>query len=149
MPALVKSSVGSSPGSRGLLETTRWPCFSKYLRKELRISRGCIPLLFHLFEDRFEAEALRDQAADDAGAPAVVQLLRELAAQAALEGAIQQGALVDLLERFAHRVLRGIAVDAGLPDLLQHARPPAMLDGAFHAGNGDGDAPIVEGPIFL
>ena len=41
MPALVKSRVGSSPGTSGELATTRWPCRSKYFRKEARISLGC------------------------------------------------------------------------------------------------------------
>ena len=51
---------------------------------------------------------------------------------------------VDLLEDFAHGVFGGVAVDAGLPDLLHDARPPAMLDGAFHARHGEGDAAIVQ-----
>src|SRR5258706_12041958 len=38
IPAFVKSSVGSSPGTSGELGTMRWPCFSKYLRNDERIS---------------------------------------------------------------------------------------------------------------
>src|SRR4051794_12661402 len=38
MPAFVKSSVGSSPGTSGELATIRWPCCSKYFRNERRIS---------------------------------------------------------------------------------------------------------------
>src|SRR6478735_3772697 len=42
MPALVNSSVGSSPGTSGELGTTRWPCCSKYFRKDARISFAVI-----------------------------------------------------------------------------------------------------------
>ncbi len=42
MPALVNSSVGSSPGTTGLLATTAWPWLSKYLRKVERISEAFI-----------------------------------------------------------------------------------------------------------
>jgi hypothetical protein len=45
MPALVKSSVGSSPGTSGELGTTRWPFFSKYVRNDARISFAVIVLL--------------------------------------------------------------------------------------------------------
>jgi hypothetical protein len=38
MPALVKSSVGSSPGTSDELGTTRWPFFLKKPRKDARIS---------------------------------------------------------------------------------------------------------------
>src|SRR5229473_4175606 len=38
MPALVKSNVGSSPGTSGALGTTRWPFLSKYFKKDDRIS---------------------------------------------------------------------------------------------------------------
>ena len=38
IPALVNSSVGSSPGTSGELGTTRWPRLSKNLRKDERIS---------------------------------------------------------------------------------------------------------------
>src|SRR4051812_24541808 len=38
MPALVNSSVGSSPGTSGELGTARWPFCSKYFRKDARIS---------------------------------------------------------------------------------------------------------------
>ena len=37
MPALVNSSVGSSPGITGLEATTWWPLLSKKLRKVARI----------------------------------------------------------------------------------------------------------------
>jgi hypothetical protein len=42
IPAFVNSRVGSSAGTREELGTTAWPFFSKYLRKELRISRDVI-----------------------------------------------------------------------------------------------------------
>jgi hypothetical protein len=38
MPALVKSSVGSSPGTSEELGTTRWPFRLKYSRNDARIS---------------------------------------------------------------------------------------------------------------
>src|SRR5262245_3787857 len=38
MPALVKSSVGSSAGTRDELATTLWPCCSKYFRNDDRMS---------------------------------------------------------------------------------------------------------------
>jgi hypothetical protein len=44
IPALVKSRVGSSPGTSEELAAIAWPCFSKYFRKELRISRESIRL---------------------------------------------------------------------------------------------------------
>jgi hypothetical protein len=44
MPAFVKSSVGSSPGTSGELGTTRWPFVSKYFRNDDRISFAVIAL---------------------------------------------------------------------------------------------------------
>ena len=44
IPAFVKSSVGSSPGTSEELGTIACPFFSKYLRKLLRISRESIRL---------------------------------------------------------------------------------------------------------
>ena len=38
MPALVNSSVGSSPGTTGELAKMVWPLLSKYFKKVLRIS---------------------------------------------------------------------------------------------------------------
>src|SRR5206468_8370526 len=47
IPALVKRSVGSSPGTSGELATMRWPCRSKYLRKDARISLAVITSFNH------------------------------------------------------------------------------------------------------
>src|SRR5689334_19380483 len=45
MPAFVKSSVGSSCGTSGELRTMRWPFFSKYVRKDERISLEVISFI--------------------------------------------------------------------------------------------------------
>ena len=59
MPALVKSSVGSSPGTSGELGTTRWPCRSKYFRKDARISLGCTSLFYSSASQALCARSLR------------------------------------------------------------------------------------------
>jgi hypothetical protein len=46
IPALVKRSVGSSPGTSEALGTMVWPFCSKYWRKLRRTSREVIPLLY-------------------------------------------------------------------------------------------------------
>ncbi len=46
MPALVKSSEGSSLGTRVELSTRVWPFFSKYLRKRERISAAFMRVWF-------------------------------------------------------------------------------------------------------
>ncbi len=92
---------------------------------------------------------MRDEAANDAGAPLVIELFRRLTAQPAFERSFQQRALIDLLEDFAYRVIRNVAIDACLTDLLQDARAPAMPDRAFHARDRDCDAAIVERPVFF
>ncbi len=45
IPALVKSSVGSSCGTSDELDTMAWPFWRKYSRKEVRISRERIRIL--------------------------------------------------------------------------------------------------------
>src|SRR5262245_15596890 len=52
MPALVKSRVGSSPGTSGELCTTRWPFLLKYSRKEARISFAVIRLFYRTLRTR-------------------------------------------------------------------------------------------------
>src|SRR5262245_61745050 len=58
MPALVNSSVGSSPGTSGELCTTRWPFFLKYSRKEARISFAVIRLFYKTMRSRTLSAAL-------------------------------------------------------------------------------------------
>ena len=154
IPALVKSSVGSSPGSSGLLGTTRWPCFSKYLRKEranfpgMHLSIVRAITLRGVSKDRFEArEALGDEAANDAGAALVVQIFRRLPAQPPLERPSSSAFSSTSSNTSLHGVLRGVVVDAGLADLLEDARAAAVLDGALHPRDRQRDAAIVEGAI--
>ena len=145
MPALVKSSVGSSPGSRGLLGTTRWPCFSKYFRKEaanfprmhlsIVSASGSALLPGGACEDRRRGSkpCARPGLRIDAGAALVVEVLRRLASQAALERAIEQARL--------HRpprtppARRRSAMSPSMPAwrIFWSTRgAAAMLDGAFH-----------------
>src|SRR5215510_15152414 len=56
MPALVKRSVGSSCGTSGELGTMRWPFFSKYFRKEARIS---LDVIVSIVGPRAQAPGLR------------------------------------------------------------------------------------------
>src|ERR1700752_3115025 len=55
IPAFVKSSVGSSPGTTGDEATMAWPFDSKNFRKVWRISAAFIPSLSAALDERFVA----------------------------------------------------------------------------------------------
>ena len=154
IPALVKSSVGSSPGTqrtssgprggRAFRSTsgrrTEFPADASFYCK-------CSAQLFESLEDRFEAETLRDEAAHDAGPAFFVQFLRLLSSEASLDGAVQEGVLVHLLEYLAHGIFGGVVGNAGLPDFLQNPGAAAMLDRALHARDRERDAAVVDRPV--
>src|SRR5262245_3082093 len=110
IPALVKSSVGSSCGTSGELGTIRWPFRSKYLRNERRISLA-VMLNRSLFEDRGGRpspkhcrhgggiESLRDQV--PVRPPHRGRLVeRQTALEPAIEDLLPQHRFDDILEHF-------------------------------------------------
>ena len=132
----MKSSVGSSPGSRGLLGTTRWPCCLEVLQERTANFPGMHLSYYslHLFEDGVDEapKPWRDESANDVGRGPCHRALSASCPAAALERAIEQRALVDFLEDLSDGVFRGVAVDAACANLLDHARAAAVLDRAFH-----------------
>src|SRR5262245_50066253 len=140
MPALVKRRVGSSWGTSGELCTTRWPCRSKYARKERRISCEVIPLLSPTPQQgphTVRVEPLRDEIAEQTPHPAVVGD-DGATGQPLVEDGAEQGVHVLGAKRLVHRRARDIARDAGGLDRPKHARRTMAVDPQRRAGDGAG-----------
>src|SRR5688572_13032837 len=152
IPALVKRRVGSSCGTSGELGTTRWPCRSKYCRKERRISWALIIMNGVL-------QAVPDGRVHAAGVKSLSQQIavnasrhggfldRRAVAQLAVERLRDQRVLVDFVERFGHRSPGDPAVDAERLDGAERAQPAMALHVRLGPGAGERRATVVQRPF--
>jgi hypothetical protein len=96
-----------------------------------------------------ESEPLADEAADQSRPPPIVQGLDGPAAQAAREGVVEQGLLVDVGEDLAHGLVDGLVVEAERGQAAADASRAASANAGLEPGRGAGDAAVVEGAIGL
>src|SRR3954464_10372599 len=139
IPAFVKSSVGSSPGTSGELGTARWPCCSKYFRKDARISFAVICPFYRTsfpaalpqrLHHAVRLESLPNQVAEQPLELAVVGD-RLAAAQPLVQRRFQQRRVIDVAEHVVDRGLRGFPGDPGPLDLHAHADLAALADASL------------------
>ena len=153
IPALVKSSVGSSPGSSGLLGDHAVAVLSRSTSGRTRefpgdASRYCISSVDpseRSFKIASRREALRRRGRGRRGrgpcrrAPSAS--CRAAAARAPDRAARSSSTSS---KTSLHGVFRGVAVDAGLRIFWITRDAAAVLDGAFHPRSGQRDAAVVE-----
>ena len=153
IPALVKSSVGSSPGTSGELGTMRWPFCSKNFRNDARISFEVMALYY--YRTRLQGslhhpvgfEALADQVP--------IQPLKLLvvgdglaAAEAFGERCLEVRVVVDVAEDLVDGAPRGRRRDARVLDLPADAQLAAAPDRRFGPRDRLRDPHVVDGALL-
>jgi hypothetical protein len=152
MPALVKSSVGSSPGTSGELGTMRWPLFSKNFRNEVLISLDVIGSVMLRLpsrerrEDALGVEPLADQIAVQASGFALVRDCTA-AAQPFPKRLLEERIVVFTLEGGVDGTLGERTGDARALDFSPHSSSAAPFQRHLRPRNRAGDALVVERPL--